>query len=584
MSTFKGRQTHCHSLNSKRFPVAITKGSRSGLTLVEIMIALTMTLVVLGAMAQAFSFVSREISNGRAILEMSNRLRNVQQLIRTDLAGVTVDIRPHTENTPQGYFEYIDGPSMDSSTAGTSDAYLGDVDDVLAFTARNLEGEFRGRLNLLDPANPDTPANDARDIIQSSFAEIIWYTEPTDLNFDSDIINDNDPSINDASENVNFSDTITLYRRVLLIRPNLNNSLTAPSGVPYLPYFTGEETSSDRERVLNRVVRFFINNDISARWIDSNGDGSRDQIVANSLEDLARRENRFCRNSRFFPHTLDRVGLDRINLNRIQIGVSETKAGVAQLVDPVSRLRDDADGALAFDFNGDDILLTDVAAFDVKAYSPTALVDQIDIDGVAGAETFVSASDVGYGGSAESTASGDFIDLGALVKLDFPHYSDYELDNTDGLNRITFADIDFIFDTLNGGGVYEFDQTIDATHFWRLPTEPSGLAYENEGFPAELDASGNPTDWLGGGMDIAYCTWSPHYETDGIDQDGSGLEDQGTDGLDNDGINGVDDDGEQETAPPYPYPIRGLEIKFRIIEKNSKQIRQSTVVQNFLFQ
>ncbi len=131
---------------------------RSGLTLVEILIALTMTLIVLFAMAQAFQFASGEIASGRATLEMSNRLRNAQQLLRTDLAGLTVDVRPHTETAPNGYFEYVDGPTTDKS--GLIDdpntpqnevqlfGYLGDIDDILAFTSRSLEGNFRGRFKV----------------------------------------------------------------------------------------------------------------------------------------------------------------------------------------------------------------------------------------------------------------------------------------------------------------------------------------------------------------------------------------------------------------------------------------------------
>ena len=122
---------HCPSLASKdrqlpkqdlrtsiQTPTRRTR-SRAGLTLIEIMIALTMTLIVLGAMAQAFKFASAEIANGRAVLEMSNRLRNAQQLLRTDLAGLTVDVRPHTETAPNGYFEYVDGVNIDSTLVNT---------------------------------------------------------------------------------------------------------------------------------------------------------------------------------------------------------------------------------------------------------------------------------------------------------------------------------------------------------------------------------------------------------------------------------------------------------------------------------
>ena len=43
--------------------------SRRGLTLIEIMIALTMTLIVLGAMMQAFQYASGQMQMGRATME-----------------------------------------------------------------------------------------------------------------------------------------------------------------------------------------------------------------------------------------------------------------------------------------------------------------------------------------------------------------------------------------------------------------------------------------------------------------------------------------------------------------------------------
>ncbi len=101
-----------------------------------------------------------------------------------------------------------------------------------------------------------------------------------------------------------------------------------------------------------------------------------------------------------------------------------------------------------------------------------------------------------------------------------------------------------------------------------------------------------------------------HYEHDGVDQDADGIFDEWTDGLDNDptvnrtlnrlsgamviesnlpvppagpGVNGgVDDDQELETVPPYPEPIRSIQIKIRVFERDSRQIREVTVTQDFV--
>jgi hypothetical protein len=78
-----------------------------------------------------------------------------------------------------------------------------------------------------------------------------------------------------------------------------------------------------------------------------------------------------------------------------------------------------------------------------------------------------------------------------------------------------------------------------------------------------------------------YCTWSDHYERDGNPQLGIGT-DAATNGFDDDGANGVDDVGERDTMPPYPYPLRGIQVKIRVFEPDSQQVREMTVVQEFL--
>ena len=58
--------------------------------------------------------------------------------------------------------------------------------------------------------------------------------------------------------------------------------------------------------------------------------------------------------------------------------------------------------------------------------------------------------------------------------------------------------------------------------------------------------------------------------------------DEGTDGLDTDGINGVDDPGERETSPPYPVDLRGIEVRIRMMDFNTRQVRQVSVVGDFV--
>jgi hypothetical protein len=68
-----------------------------------------------------------------------------------------------------------------------------------------------------------------------------------------------------------------------------------------------------------------------------------------------------------------------------------------------------------------------------------------------------------------------------------------------------------------------------------------------------------------------YDTWSTTYfganASNGLDDNNNGI---------------VDDESEKASAPPYPIPLRGIQVKIRTFEPDSKQPREVTVVQDFL--
>jgi hypothetical protein len=66
------------------------------------------------------------------------------------------------------------------------------------------------------------------------------------------------------------------------------------------------------------------------------------------------------------------------------------------------------------------------------------------------------------------------------------------------------------------------------------------------------------------------------------DQNGNGLFDEGTNGFDDDGDGVVDEPDEMETSAPYPYPARSIQIKIRVFERDSRQVREVTVERDFL--
>lgn len=72
-------------------------------------------------------------------------------------------------------------------------------------------------------------------------------------------------------------------------------------------------------------------------------------------------------------------------------------------------------------------------------------------------------------------------------------------------------------------------------------------------------------------MPAVYCTWSSHYENDGRDNNRDGAIDEG-----------LDDPTNVETMPPYPVPLRAIQVKIRVFEPDSAQIREVTITQDFV--
>lgn len=164
---------------------------------------------------------------------------------------------------------------------------------------------------------------------------------------------------------------------------------------------------------------------------------------------------------------------------------------------------------------GEDIVLTNVLAFDIKVFDPTAPNRG---NGNAG----LVPGDPGFPGSTTNVGNGAYVDLG----------------------------------TGTGKG--------------------AGSRF-GVGMNGKSQISGNPT----------YDTWSFDYEIDGQTQTGSPETNDTTrnryvNGIDNNSDGLIDDADERDTMPPYPYALRGVQIKIRVYEPSSKQIREVTVEETFV--
>ena len=190
---------------------------------------------------------------------------------------------------------------------------------------------------------------------------------------------------------------------------------------------------------------------------------------------------------------------------------------------------------------GEDLMLSDVLAFDLRVFDPGAPLRRYPPPPSSGPDvpyTALDPSDIGWTNANPTpvVGYGSFVDLG-------------------------------------------WDPTYPAAPL--SANEPTPL------FQYQRRAGWHPNNASSlTGFPSVYDTWSFHYEDDDLDQDqgqdnGAGI-DQGTNGEDEDDLNGPDDPAEREAPPPYNVPLRGIQVKLRVFEPDTGQIRQATVTRNFV--
>ena len=122
----------------------------SAFTLVEILVALTLTLIIMTTVVTVFGRVGTTMRNARRALEQFDRLRTAAQQLNSDMNGITarLDGRPGRPEEGLGYFEAIEGsylfakagtgsnpPYYGVNDKGAADYTVGERGDILMFTA-----------------------------------------------------------------------------------------------------------------------------------------------------------------------------------------------------------------------------------------------------------------------------------------------------------------------------------------------------------------------------------------------------------------------------------------------------------------
>jgi hypothetical protein len=505
------------------------------MTLIEMLIATAVSLILMAAVAQVFAAFSGAMSNGRSILETDSRLRNVARRLRDDLNGATTQmLPPRTPDQGEGYFEIIEGPINDLFSYTSED--LNANGTFQAGAEETGDGTGTNTLNANANGVLDVPALRVNTDLSSDIDDVLLFTtrskttpfvgrSPTGT-FESKTAEV--AWFVRPTSNTSNPQTYTLYRKQLLVMGYVG---VAPFSTNNQMIFPGTWSGYFGQPC-----------DISARREIGVG---FDRLVPSTLSDLTRRENRFLHNptgnttGATFPYAfasdIDVNANNILNPGTPGDGDDINNNGILDF-DHLSSLPPDG---LVFDGTarrGEDIVLTNVLGFDVRVFDPAAPIQ-------------VEANT-------------------AIVP------GDEAPDNTSTPGR---DDLDYFTNSSNLGGLADGTGAyVDLGHNVRSNTILSANPL--------FSGFGNSLSGLNGSATSrrTYCTWSTHYEANGIDDDSSGTIDEGTDGLDNNSNSLVDENDEQETRPPYAYPLRGVEVRIRVYEPRSRQVRQVTVRHTFV--
>ncbi len=458
---------------------------RAGFTLVEMLVAVALTLLLMLAVVTVFGQLSRGVREARAMGDLAARLRNVRLKLAEDLRSATAlraqVVPPVSHRESLGFFEYVEGPSprplsgaglrpVDES--GNYDPSVGDVDDVLCFTIHSQE-----LLTLPLPGGGT---------VSSHYAEVMWFMWGNKL-----------------------------VRRVRLIMPGTTVNVSG----------TVATKASLRELALRhmRMLHFppptppapppwptFILSSDQAAWTSA----------LNSQGDL-------------------------------------WNGNVQQMPYP---------GPFTTD-----VILDNVLSFDVKIWDPEAPVFVVS---PGGGQPPIAVSP----GSPLPVPGGPSGPNGPnLYASTLTNWVGAGMPNNWGAGPVArgaFVDLFYARRLWSGSAATVFHLS------WF-----SGPGYGVLGQRAIQ------------GMPAVYDTWSDWYERDGLDQDGDSLVDEGTNEL-HDPNNAppapgpgvdphlqntpeADEPAEQEAPPPYRHPVKAIQVKIRVFDPATQQVREVTLVQSF---
>jgi hypothetical protein len=307
---------------------------KTGLTLIEMLVAMTASLILFGAVVTILQILGDAVSKSRRTGRLDSDMCSVRTRLQLDLAGVTANRDPSRglevevdSGSVSGYFEVIEGPNSDlldysqvvvpadfpakvydrstnaaGPTSNSNDRIVGDTDDLLFFTTSNVTLDpFMGKFG--------------NDMITAEGAEVAYFCRPT-------------PGTSNPT-------LYTLYRRQLLIIGSFPRAPFTSNGT--MPFDSG---GPDARTNWNKFYNLY---DLSARR-------ENNLLVLNTANDLQRRKNRFAHDPMC--------------------------SGGNQDILPLIPNHPDNVLALASPRQDEDVIVKNVLAFDVRLLDPQAVERQ----------------------------------------------------------------------------------------------------------------------------------------------------------------------------------------------------------------
>jgi hypothetical protein len=245
----------------------------------------------------------------------------------------------------------------------------------------------------------------------------------------------------------------------------------------------------------------------------------------------------------------------------------------------------------------DDIILSSIIGFDVKAWDPGAPVFRVVATGEDDAVNpelvgVVMPGDAGYIPAvhrfilAPSSANNQPVSFGAYADLNYMGYLTTQATYTANVTATNFPV------TRYAVALGTMGATMPGNYKMPYFAGPGDIASKNQAFrdntwvytPATYDTNSTHYEYDGittingttGGFSITPTTKKMNWYTREL------AIDSGMNMIDDNGNGLIDEPYERDAIPTYEKPLRGIRISIRAMEPDSKQVREVTVVHEFI--